>query len=209
MLEGSATSASNLEWFLNEFFPEEIYGFNKKGTSVYAFCNDLVNKTSPEDSKIVFLPFLYGSNDHPDAKACFLGVDGWHNKGHLLRAIFEGIVFGHKTHVEKLLKFREMPDTIQLTGGAANSEQWVQIFADTFQVPIELPTGTELGALGAAIAASVASNIYPDYVEAVKSMVRFSKIVEPNKTKSVFYEQKYNRYLKASESLAEYWTDSK
>jgi L-xylulokinase len=209
MLEGSATSASNLEWFLNEFFDDQIYGFKEKGRSVYDYCNELVSETSPEEATIVFLPFLFASNSHPEAKACFIGVDGWHNKGHLLRAIYEGIVFGHKTHVEKLLKFRDMPDTIQLTGGAAKSDEWVQIFADTFQVPIERPTGTELGALGAAIAASVAANIYPGYEEAVKSMVRFSKIVEPDKTKSGLYKQKYDRYLSASESLAEFWNDSR
>jgi L-xylulokinase len=208
MLEGSATSASNLEWFLNEFFSEEIYGFKKNETSVYEFCNDLIKETSPEDSKIVFLPFLYGSNDHPDAKACILGIDGWHNKGHILRAIYEGIVFGHKTHVEKLLKFRNMPETIQLTGGATNSKQWVQIFADTFQVPIELPSGTELGALGAAISAGVAINIFPNYEKAVESMVKFSSVVEPNTRNEGLYQSKFHRYVKASNSLLEFWNDN-
>jgi L-xylulokinase len=207
MLEGSATSASNLEWFLNEFFSEELYGFKKENRSVYDYCNDLVRSTHPEETNVVFLPFLYGSNSHPDAKACFLGVDGWHNKGHLLRAIYEGIVFGHKTHVDKLLKFREMPETIQLTGGAANSKEWVQIFADIFQVPIELPTGTELGALGAAIAAAVATEIYPNYDSAVKKMVKFSKVIEPDKEKADLYEIKYFRYKKAAESLIDLWHD--
>jgi len=209
MLEGSATSASNLEWFLNEFFDEETYGFKKKNKSVYDYCNDLVTSTSPEESNIVFLPFLYGSNSHPDAKACFLGVDGWHKKGHLLRAIYEGVVFGHKTHVDKLLKFRDMPDTIQLTGGAANSEEWVQIFADTFQVPIELPNGTELGALGAAIAAGVAAGIYANYEDAVKAMVKLSRVVEPDKGKADLYIKKYNRYIKSMESLNEFWSEFK
>jgi L-xylulokinase len=207
MLEGSATSASNLEWFLNEFFDEKTYGFKKKGKTVYDYCNDLVTATRPEETNIVFLPFLYGSNSHPDAKACFLGVDGWHNKGHLLRAIYEGIVFGHKTHVEKLLKFRDMPESIQLTGGAANSEEWVQIFADIFQVPIELPSGTELGALGAAIAAAVASGIYPNYEDAVKSMVTLSGVVTPDIEKADLYQKKYSRYMKAVNSLNELWPD--
>jgi L-xylulokinase len=207
MLEGSATSASNLEWFLNEFFNEELYGFKVEGKSVYDYCNQQVSATKPEETNIVFLPFLYGSNSHPDAKACFLGIDGWHNKGHLLRAIYEGIVFGHKTHVEKLLKFRDMPDSIQLTGGAANSKEWVQIFADIFQVPIELPSGSELGTLGAAIAASVAAEIYPDYEKAVKAMVNFSSVIEPERGKSDLYEEKYNRYKMVADSLEEFWRD--
>jgi L-xylulokinase len=208
MLEGSATSTSNLEWFLNEFFAEDIYNFRNKGISVYDYCNDLVKGISPEESTIVFFPFLYASNMNPDARACFLGIDGWHHKGHLLRAIYEGIVFGHKTHIEKLLKFRSMSETIQLTGGAANSREWVQIFADTFQVPIELPSGTELGALGAAIAAAVAAGIYTTYEDAVKSMVKYSKIVEPSEKKANLYAEKYNRYVMASQSLNTFWENS-
>ena len=207
MLEGSATSASNLEWFLTEFFDEKIYGFKEQGQSVYDYCNGLVSSVSPEESNIVFFPFLYSSNIHPEAKACFLGIDGWHNKGHILRSIYEGIVFGHKTHVEKLLQFREMPETIQLTGGATNSSEWVKIFADTFQVPIELPSGTELGALGAAIAAAVAVQIYPNYESAVKAMVNFSRVIEPDKERTDLYEKKYNRYKKSAESLVGLWSD--
>ena len=41
----------------------------------------------------------------------------------------------------------------RLTGGAARSEPWTQIFADVFQMPVEIPAGTELGALGVAMTA--------------------------------------------------------
>ena len=101
----------------------------------------------------IFLPYLYGSNANPAAKATLLGMNAWHHRGHILRAIYEGVVFGHKKHVERLLNFRDMPDVIRLTGGAARSEVWLQIFADIFQTPVQVPEGTELGALGAAMIA--------------------------------------------------------
>ena len=81
----------------------------------------------------------------------------------------------------------------------------MQIFADIFQVQFELPSGTELGALGAAIAAAVASEIYPNYESAVKAMVNFSNVIEPNKEKAELYEKKYTRYKKAAESLISLW----
>jgi len=200
MLEGSATSASNLEWFVTEFFGAEKKLAEGQGRSVYALCNELVSATKPEDASIVFLPFLYGSNAGPDASACFLGLNGWHTRGHVLRAIYEGVVFGHKTHVDRLLTFRPMPATIRLTGGAARSPVWMQIFADIFQTPIETPDGTELGALGAAIAASVAAGCHPSYEAAIAAMVRFSRRQEPNPAARGIYEAKerlYHRYIAA------------
>jgi L-xylulokinase len=217
MLEGSATSASNLEWFVTEFMrpvgaavgaalsgrPDSGAHAGAplpEGRSVYDLCNDLVAATKPEDASIVFLPFLYGSNAGPDAKACFLGLNGWHTRGHVLRAIYEGVVFGHKRHVDRLLKFRSMPATIRLTGGAARSQVWMQIFADIFQTPIETPDGTELGALGAAIGASVAAGCHPSYEAAIAAMVRFSRRQEPNPAARETYQAKerlYHRYIAA------------
>jgi L-xylulokinase len=152
------------------------------------------------------LPFLYGSNVGPDAKACFLGLNGWHTRGHVLRAIYEGVVFGHRAHVDRLLKFRAMPATIRLTGGAARSQVWVQVFADCFQVPVDIPDGTELGALGAAIAASVAAGCHPGYKEAIAAMVRFSRRQEPDPARKGLYAAKYERYRKVIAALDPIWT---
>ena len=205
MLEGSATSGSNLEWFLTQFFEAERVIAAEQGGSVYDICNELVGSTEPEHSNIVFLPFLYGSNANPDAQASFLGINAWHNRGHILRAIYEGVVFGHKTHVERLLKFRDMPDVIRLTGGAARSDVWLGIFADIFQTPVQIPDGTELGALGAAIAAAVASGCFGSFEEAVERMVHFSRLVEPNRERAELYEGKYERYEKVIEALDPVW----
>lgn len=207
MLEGSATSASNLDWFVTQFFEAERDLAKQKGKSIYDLCNDLVDTTKPQDTNIIFLPFLFASNVNPDAKSCLIGLNGWHNRGHLLRAIYEGIVFAYKTHVERLLKFRDMPDTIRLTGGAAQSRVWVQIFADCFQTPVEIPEGTELGALGAAIAAAVAVGCYENYQEAIKAMVRFSRVQKPEPAQKDIYSTKYQRYKKVLAALDPIWKD--
>jgi len=142
MLEGSATSGSNLEWFVTQFFEADGKLAAEQGRGVYDVCNELVGATKPQDANIIFLPFLYGSNAGPDAKSCLIGMSGWQGRGHVLRAIYEGVVFAHKTHVEKLLQFRAMPERVRFTGGGSRSRQWVQIFADIFQVPFDIPEGT-------------------------------------------------------------------
>ncbi len=207
MLEGSATSASNLEWFVTQFFDAERKAAKQQGKSVYDLCNELVADTAPEDSNIVFLPFLYGSNVDPDAKSCFLGLSGWHSRADVIRAIYEGIVFAHMTHVERLMKFREMPETIRLTGGAARSAVWAGIFADSFQTTVETPDGTELGALGAAICAGVAAGCHGGYKQAIGSMVRFSQCRKPDIARKGIYAAKYGRYKAVTAALEPVWKE--
>ena len=206
MLEGSATSASNLEWFVTEFFGAEKAIAERQGRSVYDVTNELVAATDP-DSTVLFLPFLYGSNVSPDAKAAFIGLNGWHTRGDVLRAIYEGVVFGHRTHVERLLKVRPMPEKVSLTGGASRSETWAQIFANVLQIPVEVPEGTELGALGACICGAVATGLYGSYAEAVGAMVRFDRRQDPDPALKALYDTKYARYHKVIDALDPVWPD--
>jgi len=205
MLEGSPTSASNFEWFVTRFFEAERAAAEAAGKSVYDMCNQLVAEIEPNDADIIFLPFLFGSNAQPGAKGCFIGLDGRHTRGHVLRAIYEGVVFAHRTHLDRLLQFRDRPKSIRFTGGAAHSRVWVQMFADCFQIPMEIPAGTELGALGAAIAAAVAAGCHADYETAVRSMTRMARIQEPDPTLESNYAAKYRCYNEVLETLEPIW----
>ena len=188
MLEASPTSAANLEWFLSD------YGLS------YDECNKLV-ASAATDPRLVFVPFLYGSNAHPSAKASLIGLEGRHTRADVLRAIYEGIVFAHNWHLQRLLQFRPQPKVVRFTGGAARSEVWVQMFADCFQIPVEVPSGSELGALGAAIAAAVATGCYANYAEAVKAMTKIARRYEPHTTMTA----KYERYRKVVHALEPVW----
>lgn len=130
--ESSPTSAGNMEWFIRNLMGSEKEGAEAAGGSVYDITNQWVASVEPWDSQVIFLPFLNGSNEDPLAKGTFVGLTAYHSKKHMLRAVYEGIVFSHVTHVKKLLKNRKPPKSIRLSGGAANSDVWVQIFADAF-----------------------------------------------------------------------------
>ena len=208
MLEGSATSASNLEWFASEFFQAERDQLARTGGgSVYDLCNSQVAQSRPDESGVIFLPFLYGCNVSLDGKAAFFGLDGWQTRAHVLRAIYEGIVFSHRWHMERLLQFRPPPERIRLSGGAARSEVWVQMFADILQTPVEVPAATELGALGAAIGAAVAVGCYPSYESACAAMVRMARTCQPNPAWADVYQAKYARYRKLLDALAPLWAE--
>jgi L-xylulokinase len=205
MLEGSPTSASNLEWFVREFLQKEKVEAEHRGASVYDICNEAVKDTRPEEADIVFVPFLYGSNANPKAKAVFIGLEGWHRREHLIRAIYEGICFSHRYHIEKIEKLQKRPDAVRIAGGAARSRVWVQMFADVLQMPMEITAVEELGTLGAAMCAGVGTGLFPDFDKAVEAMVKLVRRVEPDPSQAEVYARKYARYKKAISSLDGFW----
>jgi len=174
---------------------------------VYELAEELAARVSPEEQKTVFLPYIYGSNYDPQARACFVGLEATTTRSEMIRAVLEGIVFCHMVHVEKLLKNRDRPVAVRLAGGAAKSRTWAQIFADVFQLPVETVDVKEIGALGCAMAAAVASGVYRDLKDAATHMVTIAHRLEPDAGKAAIYARKYRRYRKVSGALEGIWGD--
>lgn len=203
--EASPTSASNLEWFIKNLMHEECDCLKAQGRSVYDLVNQEVASVSPEQSDVIFLPFLYGSNVHPRAKSCFIGLANHHTRADMLRAVFEGIAFSHRYHTEKIMKHFKRPSSIRISGGAANSPLWMEIFADIMQMPIEFTEGTELGALGAAICAGVSAGVFDSYESAAAAMVTPNGRWEPNPDNFEIYDKKYKAYRQVIDGLDHIW----
>jgi L-xylulokinase len=205
--ESSPTSAGNNEWFTELFLDEEKRLARERGISVYELAEELAASVGAEGQHSVFLPYIYGSNYNPQAKACFVGLEATTTRSEIIRAVLEGIVFCHMVHVEKLLKNRNRTAAVRLAGGAAKSRTWAQIFADVFQLPVEIVDVKEIGALGCAMAAAVASGVYTDLKDAAAHMVRISHRLEPDAGTAAIYARKYQRYRKVSAALDGIWRD--
>jgi len=101
--ECCATSCGNLEWYLRNLMPRR-----EGGGSLYELCNREVASVTPEETDLYFLLFLYGSNAHPLGKAAFVGMTEYHREPHMLRAVYEGVAYSHRTHIDRLLKSRPL-----------------------------------------------------------------------------------------------------
>jgi len=202
--DGSPTSASNFEWFVTEFFEADMKLPENADKSVYEVCTELFLNSTP-DKSLIFLPFLLGSNVDADASGCFVGLNARHSRGDMVRAIFEGIVFSHRWHYDRLMKLTNKPECINLTGGAAKNSHWVQIYADCMQLPVQIPDGSELGALGASIGAAVAAELFNSYEEACDAMVSFSRKQLPNPEMAEYYHKKYAKYRTILDTMAPVW----
>ena len=203
--ECSPTSASNFAWFVDMFLSDEKRAAEALGVNVFDHCCALAESVAPDDSAIVFLPYLFGSNYDPQAKACLVGVDSHHSRAQIIRAVLEGIVFCHRVHLEKLLAHRARTDAVRLAGGAANSLFWAQMFADVFKLPVDIVATRELGALGCAMAAAVAAGVYRDLPEAAAHMARIERRIAPDLARAAIYERKFARYRQVAAALAPLW----
>jgi L-xylulokinase len=200
--ECSATSAGNLDWYIERFVSKNDV---PQGVNVFAYFDSAIEKIPPEDSSVYYLPFINGSNDDPRGRGTFTGLSAYHDKLHAIRAIYEGVAFSHKTHIERLLASRCRPQAIRMAGGAVNSAVWVRIFADTLGIPIETIAAKELGALGCSMSAAIAAGVYRDYEEAAREMVRVKERVEPDGARQKIYAEKYEKYTAIRKALEPVW----
>jgi L-xylulokinase len=133
------------------FLTEEKQKAKESDMNVFEYCNKLAEKVTVNEQNIIFLPYVFRSNYNPQAKASFIGLDSHHARPQIIRAVLEGIVFCHKVHLEKLLVNLTKTQAVRFPGGAANSLFLVQIFADVFNVPVEIVDTKELGTLDCAM----------------------------------------------------------
>ena len=202
--DSTPTSASNFEWFVANLLSYGSYGVDR--TKLFEDCNSLVAATTPDEADVVFLPFLFGSNVHPRATSAFIGLAGWHETRHLVRAVYEGVVFSHRTHIDRLRRHSSRGfDVARISGGLTRSEVWVQMFADVLQLPIETTEGEELGCRGAAMTAGVAAGVYDSLEIAAKRMVRKKAVILPRSGMKDRYDEKYAGYRQAIDALKSLW----
>lgn len=203
----SLASAGNLEWFVQQLCKADYEAAKARGENPFAFVEREIAAIEDDPSDVLFLPFLYGSPHGAAASGTFLGMRGWHNRGHLLRAVLEGVVFNHRTHVDALRDAFEIREG-RLTGGAARSGRWAQMFADALNLTVLLTDAEESGALGTAMCAMVGTGMHESLEEATAASIRVTERLEPDVDAHERLNAKYEHYHKVIEALEESWEPS-
>lgn len=200
IMSTSPASVVNLEWFLR------VVGVPAEPQEgVYDAIAREVGTHLGGRSEVLFHPFVYGSPHQRSASGTFLGMRGWHGCGHLLRALLEGVVFNHRWHVDALCSTLLVTGPARLTGGAARSEIWSQMFADALRRPITVTDVEESAARGAALLAATAVGLL-DGVEDPRAGAAVLRRHEPDADRVAVLEEAYRAYVEALEALGPVWT---
>jgi sugar (pentulose or hexulose) kinase len=203
----SMLAAGNLNWFEREFCLAERQTAEQRGVSIYTVINEEVANIPIGAGGIIYLPFLQGERAPfvlPEARGVFFGLGDWHQRGQLLRAIYEGVALSMRDNYTAMQKGAPLKTTY-LTGGGSASEVWCQIMADCTGNVMKISAGEELGARGAAINAGVAVGLFPNHQTAVRQMVSIEREYVPNAEKKARYDELYPLYQELIEAVWPVW----
>ena len=143
----------------------------------------------------LFLPYLNGERSPhiaPEARGAFVGLTRAHGAEHLARAVVEGVVFNLRRILEELIHMKVPCQRLIASGGASRSGLWLQTLADVCnREVVTFEGGGEGGALGAAMAAGVGLEIWPDYQSFFAGMKETARI-QPDPLNVQRYEQIYS-----------------
>lgn len=145
----------------------------------------------------IWAPYLMGERTphlDPEARAALVGLTAGHGRGHIVRAILEGVAF---SLCDSLTIFQEMNvpvHSIRLGGGGARSKLWRQIQADVYGQTVETVEAEEGAAYGAAILAGVGVGLWPDVDSACRSVVRVAESTVPDPASREIMRRQYARF---------------
>jgi xylulokinase len=151
----------------------------------------------PGSESVLFLPYLSGERTphaDPNARGAFTGLALSHRRGHLVRAVLEGVAYGLRDSLELLRALGVRPEVGRVSGGGARSRLWLEIVASVLGLPLELVAVEEGAAYGAALLGGVAAGVFSDVHEAVTACVRVRNRIEPNDAWQRAYEAGYARF---------------
>ena len=180
----------SLRWFRDQFGSDDRQQSYESLTAEAA-------KAPPGCDGLLWAPYLMGERTpylDPAARGMLVGLTASHTRGHVIRAILEGVAFSLR---DTFTIFREMevPVTkIRLGGGGARSRLWRKIQADIYGQPVETVAAEEGAAYGAAILAGVGAKTWSSIDEACESVVRVVENIAPDPEESLALERAYAIY---------------
>ena len=179
-----ATSGSFIRWFQAQL---------GSGESL-ARLDDEAAAAGPGAGGVIALPYMLGEKtpiNDPDARGAFIGMTLATERGHLFRAVLEGIAFGFRHHVDVFAELGHAPSRVRVTNGGARSALWKQVTANVLGLPLETLDSHPGSALGAAFAAGMGSGAFDSWGE-IQEFVKVGDTIEPREHD--LYEQPYRTF---------------
>ena len=146
---------------------------------------------------LVFLPYLTGERTphlDPLATGAFVGLTARHTRGHMTRALMEGVLFSLRDGLEIVRELGVRPAEIRVTGGGARSTMWLQLQADVYGSSVRRLEIEEGAAYGAVLLGHVAAGTFRDVEEATSVVRVLDETIEPDPAIGAVYEETYALY---------------
>src|SRR6266567_1340867 len=151
----------------------------------------------PGSDGVLWAPYLMGERTphlDPNARGTLTGLAASHTRGHVTRAVLEGVAFSLKDTFSLFEEMRVPVTNIRLGGGGARSDLWRQIQADVYAHEVEILQAEEGAAYGAALLAGVAAKFWSSVEEACDAVVKVQRRVTPQPQAIDALRRQYRNY---------------
>ena len=141
-----------------------------------------------------FLPYLAGERTphlDPEARGALVGLTLKHGRGHIVRAIMEGVTFALRDSLAIIEDMGVPVRQIRASGGGSKNPFWRQMQADVFGKPVTAMAADEGAAYGVALLATVGAGHYKNINEACKVAVKTAQQVKPKAKTRKVYDRKF------------------
>lgn len=188
------SAAGSLQWLHDTLFPETPY-------------ERLLAEAEAAPlgaGGLVFLPQLTGERcPYPDplARGAFVGLTSRHARGHLVRAVVEGVTLTMRQILDIFASVGVHASRVRLGGGGAKTPFWRQMQADIYGTPVELPNTEEGPAFGAALMGGVGAGVWRDVAEACRATIGITETREPDAARAAGYARLLGAYERVYPSL--------
>jgi xylulokinase len=182
------SAAGSLQWYRDTLAPGMSF-------------DDLLKEAedTPAGSEgLQFLPYLSGERTpHPDplARGAFIGLTIRHSRGHMTRAVLEGVAFGLKDSFTLIQNAGLGAITqVRASGGGTKGALWRQILASVLDAELVTVNTAEGAAYGAALLAGVGAGTWADVPSACRAAVKITGSTQPDSAQVVVYRKSYAIY---------------
>ena len=162
------------------------------------------NGVPPGADGVLWAPYLMGERTphcDPTIRAALIGLAANHGRGHIARAVMEGVAFSLRDTLTIFSELAVPVERIVLGGGGARSPVWRQIQADVYGRDVETTAVDEGAAYGAAILAGVGARVWTTVDEACDAMVHRAETTTAQADVVAVMNDQYARYRRVYPAL--------
>jgi sugar (pentulose or hexulose) kinase len=160
--------------FLTDWVARRLFGLDPAGDpACYERLEAEASVLPPGSDGLLLLPYWSGVMSpfwNADARGALVGLAPDHGRGHVYRALIEGIALETALGYRAIEAAGEPVKEIVVIGGGAKSALWRRIFADATGREIVVSETVEASSLGAAMLAAVGAGWCATPAEAARAM---------------------------------------
>jgi xylulokinase len=204
MMGVTLAAGGSLQWFRNALCEQVAALAKKRKIDVYDVLTEEAAVTPPGAEGLFFLPYLAGERTphaDPHARGAFVGLTLKHTRGHMVRAILEGVTYSLRDCLAIIEQQKVAVKQIRASGGGARSGFWRQLQADVLNKTVVSMAADEGPAYGVALLAAVGAGEFHDVVEACEATVKTKAHTKPNAAARKYYDKSFPIYQKLYRSL--------